>query len=75
METSLLEFLKEQIGCLYLSDLPMVQYHDQIILSLEKLKLDSFPLKEWNDAVSYITKEQASFQTAQAALEYLKHHK
>ena len=73
-DASLLEYLKQKIGCLYLSDLPLAQYRAQIIKELES-RTSSFPLKEWNDTVSYITKEHISFQTEQEALQYLKLHK
>lgn len=73
--TSLLEYLKQKIGCLYLSDLPLIQFRGQIIKELEAQSSGSFSMKEWNDTVSYITKEPISFQTESDALEYLKHHK
>lgn len=74
-DTSLLEYLKQKIGCLYLSDLPLSQFRRQIVEELEKRSAGSFPIREWNDTVSYITKEYVSFQDEHEALEYLKHHK
>lgn len=75
MNTSLLEYLMDQVGCLYLSDLPIPQYRRQIIENLEALEPDSYPVREWNDTVSYITKKLVHFDHAQEALQYLKEFK
>lgn len=67
----LLEFLAFKCGCLYLSDLhghgnmPLVQH------AIREINPDQYDLKEWNDAVQYITGENVSFSTRQEALHYL----
>lgn len=64
----LLVYLSLQAGCLYLSDLPQPKYRFSIQHALRGLSPDWFSLKEWNDAVAYITRQERSFETEEQAM-------
>ena len=67
----LLVYLSLQAGCLYLSDLPQPKYRYSIQHTLRGLSPDRFSLKEWNDAVAYIIRQDRSFITEEQAWQYL----
>lgn len=67
----LLVYLSLQAGCLYLSDLPHPKYRFGIQHALRGLSPDWFSLKEWNDAVAYITRQERSFETEEQAWQFL----
>ena len=67
----LLEVIARRVGCGFLSDLhqswelPCIQH---VIRGLDAREYD---LREWKDAVQYITGEQREFETAEQAAEFL----
>ncbi len=67
----LLACLPLQAGCLYLSDLPHPIYRFSIQHALRSLSPKWFSLKEWNDAVEYITRQNRSFETEEQAWQFL----
>ncbi len=67
----LLAYLSLQAGCLYLSDLPHPKYRFSIQHALRSLSPKWFSLKEWNDAVEYITRQNRSFETEEQAWQFL----
>lgn len=70
---SLVDYAAHIAGCTYVSDL---HYLDavgkyRIARALEKVELDAFPLRDWNDALEYITGAKmpcSSAEQAKAAL-------
>ena len=56
-ERSLLELLAGEMGCLYLSDLRALGGADRLRLAraLEKIEPREEDLREWNDALAYLT--------------------
>lgn len=54
---SLLDTLSIQIGCTYLSDLHFLDtlQHRQLAEVLEHIAAGDFELREWNDALNYLT--------------------
>lgn len=57
MEQSLLEYLSVQMGCIYLSDLHFLSEGKRRILAqwLEQLEAREQDIREWNDALEYLT--------------------
>ena len=66
----LLDILAAKSGCIYLSDLSegrtLLLPHD-----LMGIEAEAFSLWEWEDAVSYLTGEELSFETPEQAKQYL----
>lgn len=66
----LLDILAAKSGCMYLSDLSegkrLLLPHD-----LMGIEAEAFSLREWEDAVSYLTGEERSFETPEQAKQYL----
>lgn len=60
-KTSLLEELSIQMRCEYLSDLRFINEDQRAYLAekLEKLQPDTVDLKDWNDALLYLTKDES----------------
>ena len=69
VEMSLLEYLAYRAGCRWLSDLHCLDGCQRIRLHhvLEQLPPEAAPLREWNDAVTYLTGRQPA-ATAAAGL-------
>lgn len=70
----LLEILGAEAGCLYISDL---HQPDQLIFvkrALYKIEPDRYSLREWNDAVSYITGQSLCFNNQSEAFKYLSEY-
>ena len=67
----ILEQLAQRSGCQYLSDLPRLERREQIRRILSDIGADRFTLREWNDAVSYITRVPCAYATAVEAREAL----
>lgn len=67
----LLEFLQVQVGCMYLSDLHTPSNLPLVQRALRKIAPDSYGLKEWNDAVCYITGQDSDFDKQRDAARYL----
>ena len=73
-EQSLLDLLSIQMGCMYLSDLRFLSPEQRRYLaqSLERLTPRKEDIREWNDALDYLTGAPPE-KTAQAARERLIH--
>lgn len=52
----LLDTIYQVIGCSYLSDLHTGFYDCEIKKTVKMLAADAYPLEEWKEAVSYITR-------------------
>lgn len=68
----LLEILASQTECMYLSDLHNPEFLPAIRRALCGISPEQFELREWQDAVAYITGEQLSFKSQKQAADYLK---
>lgn len=64
----LFEYLREQVGCEYISDLPKVAKSTPlpIIHALASIRPNTVSLKFWNDALNYLVQEPAQ-STAEEA--------
>ena len=56
---------------MYLSDLKFIRNTQKIKSELEKLSPQDFPVKQWNDAVSYLTKNKVNFSSGIEAKNFL----
>lgn len=65
----LLEFLANRLRCAYLSDLPRVS-GEQLAQELRRIPAEAAGLREWNDALAYLTGEPPA-ETAERARERL----
>lgn len=67
-DLSLLELMASRSGCTYLSDLRYLDelQRGQLFRLLEKYPADTADLREWNDALDYLT-GQTPEATAEAA--------
>ena len=70
----LLEALHAQIGCMYLSDLPKPELFPLIQQELWKCIPEQFSLREWCDAVHYLTGERRTFADQQTAADFLRNY-
>ena len=70
----LLEYIAEKTGFTFLSDLNQTD-HEEIEKVLIGLDIETYSLKEWNDAVCYLTGKIHNFMTKEAALGYICDHK
>lgn len=68
----LLEVLQFRVGCMYLSDLHIPANFPLIRRQLQKIDPVCFSLRDWNDAVAYITGEKACFDSPAQAAAYLE---
>ena len=68
----LLEYLRIQTDCAYISDLRGCTRFHSIKNALHDLDIQQYSLKEWNAAASYITGEALTFSEVEAAANYLK---
>lgn len=67
----LLELLQYLVGCMYLSDLPDSSNLLMIQSALKKIDPNNYSLREWNDAVHYITRQDLHFSRQNDAARYL----
>ncbi|MCR2032919.1 hypothetical protein [Anaerofustis stercorihominis] len=67
----LLENLSFKVGCMYLSDLRYNENLYNIQHELRSIDPNIYSLKEWNDAVNYITGERYEFDNVNEALDFL----
>jgi hypothetical protein len=67
----LLDYLAFKCGCMYLSDLPAKCWQIPLFHALRKVTPEAFPVREWNDAVAYLTGEERNFQSQELAAGYL----
>lgn len=73
-KTGLLEYIAERAGCGYLSDLHSRKRSPHIYEVIANIAPCDYDLKEWEDAVRYITGETVSFKDGCQAAEYLLRH-
>lgn len=52
----LIEILAKNAECDFISDLPLQQNRSQLLQELEKISIEAYSLREWNDCLSYICK-------------------
>ncbi|MEE0419609.1 MAG: hypothetical protein UDG86_06140 [Lachnospiraceae bacterium] len=72
METKgLLETLAINIGCSYLSELHTAYRYREICREIVGLDMEKYSIREWNDAVGYITGEKVIFSSPKEARAYL----
>ncbi len=71
MEKELLHILSERTGCMYLSDLKFIRDTQKIKSELEKLSPQDFPVKQWNDAINYLTETNVDFSSEMEAKNFL----
>ena len=71
MEKELLHVLSERTGCMYLSDLKFIRDTQKIKSELEKLSPQDFPVKQWNDAINYLTETKVDFSSEMEAKNFL----
>ena len=69
---NLLDDIYSETGCMYLSDLHHPQILPVIGNIVQHLDVEFYSLREWNDAVSYITGKNVSFETKKQAVDFLK---
>lgn len=67
----LLEFLQKQVGCIYVSDLHIPSNLPLIKSALRKIEPDIYGLREWDDAVCYLTGQDSNFENQRDAAKYL----
>ncbi|WP_411335838.1 hypothetical protein [Ruminococcus gauvreauii] len=68
----LLEYVAERVGCTYLSDLHQPQELPCIQQVIRKMEPQLYDLREWKNAVQYITGESMEFETPEQAAGYLQ---
>lgn len=72
LQLSLLDYLAQRTGCLFLSDLRDLDRQRRGILlqTLRSVSPEDVPLKEWNDALTYLTGAlpEGTVQAARAQL-------
>lgn len=67
----LLDNLRSAVGCMYLSDLHMDSFWPVLHKTLQNIVPQNYSLREWNDAVHYITGKDAIFDKETDAAEFL----
>ena len=67
----LLEYLRIQTDCIYISDLRGSKRYHSICNALYRIDAQQYSLQEWNDALSYITSISVSFSNQDEVIEYL----
>lgn len=67
----LLELIRAGVGCEYLSDLRQEELAAEIRVVTARLRAEEFSVREWSEVISYITKQEAQFDTAQQAWAFL----
>lgn len=71
MKKELLDILSEKTGCMYLSDLKFMSDTSSIKTVIKRLNPQDFSLKEWYDAVNYLTEQTVSFSSEIEAKNFL----
>jgi hypothetical protein len=67
----LLEMLSFQMGCMYLSDLKQPQYLSFIRRALKQIETTRYSIREWEDAVRYLTGEKKEFASHEEVRAYV----
>ncbi len=71
----LLEILAYRLDCVYLSDLRQSWFLPAIQREISKISPKKFSLREWQDAVTYITEDRRPFESPEQAADYLKNYR
>lgn len=67
----LLELLMIGQGCMYLSDLPFLFKMGFLRRLIREMNAEAFSLREWTDAVKYLTDRKEHFRSQEEAKQYL----
>ena len=67
----LLDILAAKNGCMYLSDLAGTGTNMFLLHHLHEISAQAFSLREWEDAVSYLTGQNRTFADPEQAKQYL----
>lgn len=70
-QDELLEEISRKVDCMYISDLQHSNLLPLIRTAVKELSIDRYSLREWNDAVSYITGKDCEFKSQKEAADYL----
>ena len=62
--TPLLEYLANATGCNYISDLLCLQSYDYCVECIKDIPAEVYEVKEWNEAITYLTQEPAPYTTS-----------
>lgn len=68
---TLLEYLMQELDCMFLSDLHSRRFLEAVQRTVARMDWTRFNRKEWNDAVDYITGTRNQFQTIEEAVHFL----
>ena len=74
-QPELLEYIRCKVGCMYISDLHQECWFPEIQKIICRISPEMYSLKEWNDAVNYITGAQQNFETRTMVVDFLKNYK
>ncbi len=69
--SALLEQLRIQAGCDYISDLHNADYAWKISTALESIQPSDYTLNVWNSAIEYITGKRCSQTLSETAMAHL----
>ncbi|MBS7007463.1 hypothetical protein [Anaerostipes sp.] len=72
---NLLEYLAEEAGCQELSDLPTSFWFPVACFIAGSVQPDQYSLKEWNEAVRYLTGVKIRFFSQRKAQKFLEENK
>lgn len=70
-EKGLLESIQQVVGCMYMSDLHLAGNRSMVRYAVTTVAPDRYSVREWNDAVAYITGQSLSFENTTDAAKYL----
>ena len=74
---NLLEYLAQETGCVYLSDLHKQDIQAKLLSALSTVAASDYPLQEWQEALAYIAGLREDYtsceQAYQALTAYAKH--
>lgn len=74
-KNKLLEYLAKEAGCQQLSDLPSGFWFPVACFIAGSVKADQYSLREWNEAVRYLTGVRVRFFSPQKAQKFLEENK
>ena len=71
---SLVDYLAYMTHCEYVSDLKFMDdaRRRHVCRALERIPVETYPLKEWNDALSYVAKRPPQTTSAKARAELME---
>lgn len=67
----ILDYLKEEASCVYISDLYQKSYLPSIKKVVEGMDPSQYTLRQWNEAVGYISKQKLEFGTIEEVIDFL----